>query len=59
MRSFDIYYFILAILGTVGMMGIGISFAQTSLLMFLSFLVLSLGSVFAGFKRKKYLHSTN
>lgn len=53
MKSFDLPLFIFAILGTVGMIGIGISFAQMSMLMFLGFLVLSLGSVAAGFMRKK------
>jgi len=53
MKSFDIQLFIFAMLGTIGMMGIGISFAQTSLLMFLAFLAITLGSVAAGFNRKK------
>jgi hypothetical protein len=59
MKSFDFTLFIFAMLGTIGMIGIGISFAQTSLLMFTGFLILSLGSVAAGFKRKKYKQATN
>ncbi|PYZ93286.1 hypothetical protein CR194_08820 [Salipaludibacillus keqinensis] len=59
MKSFDIPLFIFAMLGTIGMMGIGISFAQTSFLMFFSFLVLTLGAVFAGFKRKKLKQQMN
>lgn len=59
MQSFDITFFILAVLGTAGMIGIGISFAQTSLPLFLFFLALSLGSVFIGFRRKKQLRSSN
>lgn len=59
MKSFDIQLFIFALLGTIGLMGIGISFAQTSLLMFLGFLVLSLGSVVAGFYRKKQKQQIN
>ncbi|WP_280769127.1 DUF5325 family protein [Salipaludibacillus daqingensis] len=59
MRSFDIQLFIFAILGTIGMIGIGISFAQTSLIMFLGFLTLSLGSVAAGFNRKKQQQQVN
>ena len=59
MKSFDIQLFIFAMLGTIGLMGIGISFAQTSLVMFLGFLVLSLGSVAAGFNRKKQKQQLN
>ncbi|MGJ9383933.1 hypothetical protein CR203_02175 [Salipaludibacillus neizhouensis] len=57
MKSFDLPLFIFAVLGTIGIMGIGISFAQTSMLMFLGFLILSLGAVGAGFSRKKMLRS--
>ncbi|MCR6111264.1 hypothetical protein HXA35_13025 [Bacillus sp. A301a_S52] len=57
-KKFDIYHFICAILGTIGLIGIGISFAQLSLSMFLSFLVLTLGSIYVGFRRKKQLQST-
>ncbi|MCR6095898.1 hypothetical protein HXA31_09170 [Salipaludibacillus agaradhaerens] len=57
-KKFDIYHFICAVLGTIGLIGIGISFAQLSLSMFLSFSVLTLGSIYAGFRRKKQLQST-
>ncbi|PRO64761.1 DUF5325 family protein [Alkalicoccus urumqiensis] len=55
MRSFDIVFFLLALLGTAGMMGLGIAFAQGSLLLFILFSGMLAASLVTGFKRKKRL----
>lgn len=53
MRSFDIVFFMLAVIGTIGMMGLGVALAQTSLVLFFVFGGLFGGSLAYGFKRKK------
>ncbi|SDN23807.1 DUF5325 family protein [Alkalicoccus daliensis] len=59
MKSFDIIFFMLAVLGTVGMMGLGVALAQLSLtILFVSLLLLG-GSLFIGFRRKHKLYATS
>ncbi|CAM3961839.1 DUF5325 family protein [Alkalicoccus chagannorensis] len=53
MRSFDIIFFLLAVCGTFGMMGLGIAFAQMSLLLFALFGGILGLSLFLGFRRKR------
>ncbi|WP_147802441.1 DUF5325 family protein [Alkalicoccus halolimnae] len=55
MRSFDIIFFMLAVGGTIGMIGLGIALAQLSFLLFIIFGGLLAGCVVYGFKRKKRL----
>ncbi|QKS71564.1 DUF5325 family protein [Paenalkalicoccus suaedae] len=57
MKSFDPIFFLLAVGGTVGMIGLGIAFAQTSALMIIGFAILMFGSIGTGFARKKRLNS--
>lgn len=57
MGTFDIISFIYAVLGTAGMVGIGISLAQLSLVIFSVSLLLTLGAFFFGFRRKNKLQS--
>ncbi|GEL08608.1 DUF5325 family protein [Salisediminibacterium halotolerans] len=52
MDRFDLISFIYAILGTAGMVGIGISLAQLSLTIFTVSFLLTLGAFFFGFRRK-------
>ncbi|PTL37507.1 hypothetical protein [Alkalicoccus saliphilus] len=58
MRSFDIVFFMLAVIGTIGMMGLGVALAQMSLILFFLFGGLFGGSLAYGFKRKKAIFAS-
>ncbi|WP_157100953.1 DUF5325 family protein [Salisediminibacterium beveridgei] len=55
MKSFDAFTFILAILGTTGLVGIGISMAEGSWLIFLSSIALTVFTFVFGIQRKRRL----
>ena len=52
MGSFDIISFLYAVLGTLGIIGIGISLGQLSLLIFSIALLMTVSALVLGFKRK-------
>lgn len=55
MKSLDIIFLLLAIGGTIGMMGLGVALAQLSMTIFLLSAGLMAGCILYGFKRKSRL----
>ncbi|MDQ0253866.1 hypothetical protein J2S74_001238 [Evansella vedderi] len=57
MEGFSWKFFMLALLGTTGLMGIGIGIAEGSSIIILSAIILTLVSVGTGFTLKKKLNA--
>ena len=55
MKSFDIFTFMLAILGTAGLTGVGISMAEGSWLLFFTSVLLTVAVFVGGITRKRKL----
>ncbi|WP_096189273.1 DUF5325 family protein [Evansella halocellulosilytica] len=53
MRSFDIIFFLLALFGTAGLLGVGIGIAEESVLIILASIVVFIVTLGGGFARKK------
>ncbi|UCZ51874.1 YlaF family protein [Bacillus shivajii] len=55
MRSFDLSFFLLALIGTASLISVGVGIAEESIMIILASIVIFIVSLGAGFTRKKKL----